>query len=199
VAREDPAKPDFGDLDVIVGVESYIGGDNSTRVNFKEEILALLRAERAVSNGSHFISYAIAASTLDTHVPKKSTSASVENVSSHEPVVLDTTTGDPNVDAEVVIYHQVDVNLAKDDDEMEAAPFYNSYGDLGMILALMFKTVGMSYSKHSLKVRALYHQLSPTDISLFSDCVPSIYAANRTTIPPNFLNHCHSLFPQPRL
>jgi len=88
VAQEDPAKPDFGDLDVVVGVELYIRGDNSTRVNFKEEILALLRAERAVSNGSHFINYAIAASTLDTHVPKKSISVVVEDVSLHKHVML---------------------------------------------------------------------------------------------------------------
>jgi hypothetical protein len=159
VAQEDPAMPDFGDLDVVVGVESYIRRDDSTHMNFKEEILSLLRAEQAVSNGSHFISFAIASSTLDTHVPKKSISIGVEDVLSDKFVVHDTSVGDPDGDAEVVVYHQVDVNLAKNDDEMEAAPFYNSYGDLGMILALMFKTVGMSYSKHSLKVRALYHQL----------------------------------------
>jgi hypothetical protein len=158
VAQEDPAKPDFGDLDVVVGTESYISGDNSMRVNFKEQILAFLRAERAVSNGSHFISFAIAASTLDTHLPMRIITNDVEVGSSIGSIFRDTPAVDSDADAEVVIYHQVDVNLAKDDDEMEAMPFYNSYGDLGMILSLIFKTVGMSYSQHSLKVGALYRQ-----------------------------------------
>jgi hypothetical protein len=162
VAREDPAKPDFGDLDVVVGAESYISEDHSTHVDFKEEILALLRAERAVSNGSHFISFAIAASTLDTHhLPDRTLDIGVEGGPSSESVVLDTPPLGSEQPADVVIYHQVDVNLAKDDDEMEAAPFYNSYGDLGMILALIFKTVGMSYSKHGLKVSAPYRQCIP--------------------------------------
>ena len=144
VAREDPTKVDFGDLDVVVATESYIG--ESTSVNFKNHMQELLRAERAVSNGSHFVSYAIAAATLDFHMPKDGVNESAStNQLNAAPLVS-------NTDADEVVYHQVDVNLAKDVDEMEAIPFYSSYGDLGMILSLVFKTVGMSYSKHGLKV-----------------------------------------------
>lgn len=141
VAREDPAKVDFGDLDVVVGVESYIGDRTSVRI--KDHLHSLLRAEHAVSNGPYFISFAIAASTLDTHIPKESVSNDTEKPDTDIPELVAT---------QAVVHYQVDFNLAKDDDEIEAIPFYSSYGDLGMILSLVFKTVGMSYSKHGLKV-----------------------------------------------
>ena len=163
VAREDPAKRDFGDLDVVLATESYKGETKPTDGKLREELRVLLRASRAVSNGSHFLSFAIPASTLDTHLPKQRVDISGAgdgslNETGYAPDV------DSDADAKLVIYHQVDVNLAKTDEELEAMPFYSSYGDLGMIISLIFKTIGMSYSTQGLKVRVAH--VAPSKPSL---------------------------------
>lgn len=50
------------------------------------------------------------------------------------------------------IYFQVDIHVCMDKDEWDRIMFYNSYGDLGMILGLIGKNAGLSLGSKGLKV-----------------------------------------------
>ncbi|KAG6900338.1 hypothetical protein C0993_012295 [Termitomyces sp. T159_Od127] len=52
------------------------------------------------------------------------------------------------------IYYQVDVNVCSDKAEFERMVFYHSYGDLGMIMGLLARNVGLTLGEKGLKVRA---------------------------------------------
>jgi hypothetical protein len=59
------------------------------------------------------------------------------------------------------IYFQVDVHVCMDKDEWDRIMFYNSYGDLGMILGLIGKNAGLSLGSKGLKVCSPYpHQFN---------------------------------------
>lgn len=50
------------------------------------------------------------------------------------------------------MFYQVDINVVKTQDQHDALIFYNSYGDLGLILSLFVKPIGLGYSRKGLKV-----------------------------------------------
>lgn len=52
------------------------------------------------------------------------------------------------------IYHtyQVDVHVCMDKDEWDRIMFYHSYGDLGMILGVVSRNVGLYLGSKGLKV-----------------------------------------------
>lgn len=105
----------------------------------REELSALLKAEHAMSNGKQFITFAIRSDTL-----RLDESEGHEQGASQQPL---------NSDAgHAMIYHQVDINLVSSEEERDNLVFYDSYGDVGMILSLLTKPVGLSYSRIGLKV-----------------------------------------------
>jgi hypothetical protein len=145
IAREDPAKVDFGDLDVVILIDNAVEMD-LTRDKMREELSSLVGAERALSNGRQFITLAVRSEILyggDVGGHNAGDLAGLNRPSSQ-------------ADEHEIVYHQVDVNLVRDEEERESLVFYNSYGDLGMILALLTKTIGLSYSRAGLKVSVLY-------------------------------------------
>ncbi|KZT12016.1 uncharacterized protein LAESUDRAFT_621344, partial [Laetiporus sulphureus 93-53] len=50
------------------------------------------------------------------------------------------------------IFHQIDVNVCADEYEWERTVFLHSYGDMGMILSLFARGVGLTLSPHGLKL-----------------------------------------------
>lgn len=49
------------------------------------------------------------------------------------------------------IFYQIDVNVCANRNEWERVTFFHSYGDMGMILSLVCKTVGLSLGEKGLK------------------------------------------------
>jgi len=140
IAREDPAKLDFGDLDVVILIDDTARME-LTRDKMREELCSLVGAEHALSNGGQFITLAVRSEILpggrNTHAGDLAGPSS-------------------QADEHDIVYHQVDVNLVRNEEERESLVFYNSYGDLGMILALLTKTIGLSYSRAGLRVSVLF-------------------------------------------
>lgn len=69
-------------------------------------------------------------------------------------------------DAEPDTYVQVDVNKCADVDEFNRFVFFQSYGDLGMILGLLARSYGLSFGHHGLKVRIC----QCTDVATTDSC-----------------------------
>lgn len=60
----------------------------------------------------------------------------------------------------IITDNQVDVNVCADRAEWERIVFFHGYGDLGMILGLIAKNVGLALGEKGLKVLAqFYHRL----------------------------------------
>lgn len=137
-APEDPEKTTFGDLDIIVTPNSDGWGKN----NMRQELMTLLRAEHAVSNGPAFMTFAIPEAIVSVYGSANDTQWPSEMVASF---------GQGHSE-QVSLYYQVDVNFARNQEEGDAIVFYNSYGDLGMMVALLTKTIGLSYSRSGLRV-----------------------------------------------
>lgn len=55
-------------------------------------------------------------------------------------------------DLTLIYYFQVDVHVCTDKDEWDRIMFCHSYGDLGMILGLIARNVGLSLGSKGLKV-----------------------------------------------
>lgn len=53
-------------------------------------------------------------------------------------------------------FYQVDVQVCSDYDDWERTVFFSSYGDVGMILGLIARPLGLSLGKNGLKVRILF-------------------------------------------
>ncbi len=49
-------------------------------------------------------------------------------------------------------YYQVEVHVCPHEDDFHEVVFFHAYGDLGMILGLMARSVGLAISSHGLKV-----------------------------------------------
>jgi hypothetical protein len=152
IASEDPEKLDYGDLDVVLNTNTALSPTESAISDVKEELKALLLAQYSVTNGTHFVSYAIPATALDQD--KKTSQALgdgnfLEGLPEHSPLVPEATQGvsDENT------YYQVDFNLTQDESQKDSILFYNSYGDLGIILCMVTKTIGTTWSKQGLRVR----------------------------------------------
>jgi len=58
-------------------------------------------------------------------------------------------------------FYQIDITYCCDEAELKRIIFFQSYGDLGMILGLLARAIGLSLGLHGLKVRqnpSLCHQ-----------------------------------------
>ncbi|PVF96213.1 hypothetical protein CPB86DRAFT_816576 [Serendipita vermifera] len=150
IASEDPEKPDFGDLDVVVNIKSAISSTKGHVSDVKEELKVLLMAQYSVSNGPQFVSFAVSAGTLNEHSHSSRTLKGEyleEEVHESDPLSGESQRGpDDNT------YYQVDFNLTEDESQKEFILFYNSYGDLGNILCMLTKTLGMVYSRKGLRL-----------------------------------------------
>lgn len=56
-------------------------------------------------------------------------------------------------------YYQVDVHVCEDRYEWDSIIFFHGYGDLGMILGLLARSVGLSLGTKGLKVQILHEYL----------------------------------------
>lgn len=56
-------------------------------------------------------------------------------------------------------FFQVDIHVCEDEAEWNRVLFFNSYGDLGMILGLLARAHGFSFGSKGLKVCRLYETL----------------------------------------
>lgn len=93
--------------------------------------------------------------------------------------------GDPrttDVDGE---YVQVDVHLCSDAEDFDRVVFFHGYGDLGMIMAALCRSVGLQLGSKGLKVRAA-HRAS----SIRSSFICSIEKFTYRYLQP--LSHLHS-------
>jgi hypothetical protein len=137
VAPEDPGKVDYGDLDVVITRDAYqrISGD----ADFKEKTTEILGARDAVANGDSFVSLAIPQSQV--------------GLESDAPVSVDKS---ESQDAPEV-YYQVDVSMVEDDQARERLLFFNSYGDTGLIIGLLCKSIGLTFSRKGLKIARREH------------------------------------------
>lgn len=59
----------------------------------------------------------------------------------------------PNAKPGERLYHQVDLNIFPDVQTWESAVFYNSYGDLGLLITLLARPYGLLYSNKGIRVR----------------------------------------------
>jgi hypothetical protein len=150
IASEDPEKPDYGDLDVVLNTNTALSPTESVISDVRGELKALLLAQYSVSNGTHFVSYAIPATVLDQDKQTSQAlgdSNSLEGLPEHSPLPEATQgVSDKNT------YYQVDFNLTQDESQKDSVLFYNSYGDLGIILCMVTKTIGTTWSKQGLRV-----------------------------------------------
>lgn len=132
VAPEDPGKVDYGDLDVVITQDAYrrVSGDEDFKTKTKE----LLGARHTVSNGDSFISLAIPQSQVGLQSDVK-----------------------PEGQDEAETYYQVDLNMVEDDQARERLLFFNSYGDTGLIIGLLCKSIGLTFSRKGLKIARREH------------------------------------------
>lgn len=49
-------------------------------------------------------------------------------------------------------YYQIDIHVCEDKDDWDRHVFFASYGDLGMLLGVLARSVGLHWSSHGLKV-----------------------------------------------
>lgn len=86
-------------------------------------------------------------------------------------------------------YHQVDVHVCATEDEWQRTVFFHSYGDMGMIMGLIVRGVGLHLGVHGLRVRVLRLAHFKTHF-LFSTQSP---ASLPGTYPPTLMISCLSL------
>ncbi|CAG7852168.1 Prohibitin-2 [Serendipita indica DSM 11827] len=123
---------DYGDLDVVITQDAYrrVSGDEDFKTKTKE----LLGARHTVSNGDSFISLAIPQSQVGLQSDVK-----------------------PEGQDEAETYYQVDLNMVEDDQARERLLFFNSYGDTGLIIGLLCKSIGLTFSRKGLKIARREH------------------------------------------
>ena len=88
------------------------------------------------------------------------------------------------------VYHQIDIHICADENEYTRIMFYNSYGDLGMILGLLTNCCGLSIGRSGLKVR------SSLFIAMILCMIPSFsrYLCMRVLLTLNRICY-HLIFP----
>ncbi len=146
VAREAPAKADYGDLDFVVSGPC----EGLTHAAVKD---ALRAAHSVPMAGPRISNYAIALDAFeDVALACKNCAKSGEGPAefASEP--------------EGAVYFQVDVNVCADDTQLERTVFYSSYGDLGLMLGLLVQTAGLSLGIYGLKVRTAVLTIRETEI-----------------------------------
>lgn len=80
---------------------------------------------------------------------------------------------DTESSAEEVAFIQVDVHVCADDEDWERVMFFHSYGDLGMIMGLLARSIGLSVGINGLRL-AKAVPTSPASLFLLSSSFPSI-------------------------
>jgi hypothetical protein len=126
VPYEAPEKRDHGDLDIVVT------GPKIGEVVLHEQVTEALGATVCMPlEGNRTSNFA---------VPVR-----------HEHVLLMDAGGEAG-GADSQIYHQVDIHVCENLDDLDRYIFYYSYGDLGMILGFVARGVGLGWSPHGLKV-----------------------------------------------
>jgi hypothetical protein len=124
VPPEDPEKPDFGDVDIMVF------GPIAHKTPSSEELRVALGAEHVITNGQSR-NFALLAESSPSR-PRMTKAADY---------------GEPRH------HHQVDLTILKTLPLFDSLIFHHSYGDLGLILTLLCKPYGLAYSQLGLKVR----------------------------------------------
>ncbi|GBE84907.1 predicted protein [Sparassis crispa] len=142
VPREAPEKVDYGDIDLVVAYP---------RAGLTHQMVTeALRATCSVPpDGGRVTNFALAAIAFQL--------------------------GDKDVSAKngaAQVFYQVDINVMADKAEWEDQMFTSSYGDVGLILGQMTRTIGLSFGVHGLK---------------FADPLP--------TRPPIAFHICNTLSP----
>ena len=134
VPPEAPEKPDYGDLDFVV---AYPHSDDVVD-RVKEAIRA---AHYLPQEGRGTSSFAIPVDAFD--LPVDSASEGAFSLSAQD------------------TYIQVDVNVCADRESWERTVFLHSYGDTGMILGVIGRSVGVALGVHGLKVSIVSPFLAP--------------------------------------
>ncbi|KAI0785256.1 hypothetical protein C8Q75DRAFT_686109, partial [Abortiporus biennis] len=154
VPHEAPEKADHGDVDYVVVKKRQ--ADVLDDVVHAEDIQVALGATWFIPSlaKSGFGTSNFAIPWLVDAEEGKSTSDSSAAASS-----LDT--------IEYGKYYQVDVHVCPDKDHFDRVEFFKSYGDLGMIVGLICRSIGLSFSSNGLRVQKIIIE------SQFSDPLPT--------------------------
>ncbi|KAG5221680.1 hypothetical protein IMY05_C4347000300 [Salix suchowensis] len=173
---EAPEKKDYGDLDIIVAhprQKQELAADN---INASPDIVqAALGARHSIFMGGY--------RTSNYAVPIAPGQWATLGCGSKEEecrlqlkldllAIRDEEDGE-EIEKDGELYYQVDVHFCPDEAEWKRNVFFNSHGDMGMILGVIIRNHGLHLGVHGLKVCGSSNQLILRPTKAFADARPT--------------------------
>lgn len=166
VPAEAPEKVDHGDLDFLVA-EPCDG-------LLHEDIKSALGATATIENeGPRTSNFAVPLSAHGIVVPSTGGKGAVDN---HEAMI------------------QVDIHVCEDREDLDRIKFLHSYGDLGMILGVIPRGVGLQMGTKGLKVRKRAYETTCHILTVALDRRSPTSKASTSILPSLSIHSSHSCF-----
>ncbi|KAF6755919.1 hypothetical protein DFP72DRAFT_1118832 [Ephemerocybe angulata] len=154
VPVEAPEKRDYGDLDLLVAGPKPRAGTHGTDLEGDGDARNVVTISHAVVQEALGAKHAMPMDGFRTSnyaVPVqqgewKKFGCSLEEEASR------------SVSPNSEIFYQVDIHVCKDEAEWARINFFHSYGDMGMMLGLITRNIGLRLGEHGLKLPVSQHQ-----------------------------------------